>query len=224
MLTQNAIVALEDYREWLQSNLASMPTDASIGREKYEWFLTHVALIPYTPEQMLDLSRQEWARSVAFETYERQRNKNVPALTAATTADEEIARAKRDEAAIRKFLVEQQILTVPPDIPHYELRAIPPYLAPLEDFTEMDDFTSLARLNDSGIRWIDPPSPNLGYFWLAETKDARGDIVHEGVPGHFFQMSLSRRNPDPIRRQLQLAKFCALGLPVLSRRRSALLS
>jgi uncharacterized protein (DUF885 family) len=25
--------------------------------------------------------------------------------------------------------------------------------------------------------------------------------VHEGVPGHFFQLSLSRRNPDPIRRQ-----------------------
>jgi uncharacterized protein (DUF885 family) len=25
--------------------------------------------------------------------------------------------------------------------------------------------------------------------------------VHEGVPGHFFQLSLSRRNSDPIRRQ-----------------------
>jgi hypothetical protein len=199
--TEKAIVALEDYRAWLQAGLVSMPTDTSIGRDKYEFFLTHVALIPYTPEQMLELSRQEWARSVAFETYEKQRNKNVPELTMAATADEEIARGKRDEAAIRKFLADNQILTVPPDIPHYELRAIPDYLAPLEDFTEMDDFTSLSRLSDPGIRWIDPPSPNLGYFWLAETKDARPDIVHEGVPGHFFQMSLSRRNADPIRRQ-----------------------
>jgi hypothetical protein len=198
---QKAIAALEDYRAWLQSNLASMPTDTSIGRDKYEFFLTHVALIPYTPEQMLELSRQEWARAVAFETYEKQRNKNVPELTMAATTDEEIARGKRDEEAIRKFLVDNEILTVPPDLPHYELRAIPAYLAPLEDFTEMDDFTSLARLSDPGIRWIDPPSPNLGYFWFAETKDARPDIVHEGVPGHFFQMSLSRRNPDPIRRQ-----------------------
>jgi hypothetical protein len=200
-LTQYAIVALEDYRAWLQSNLASMPTDTALGRDKYEFVLTHVALVPYTPEQMLDLSRQEWARSVAFETYEKQRNKNVPELTMAASADEEIARGKRDEAAIRKFLVDNQILTVPPDIPHYELRAIPDYLAPLEDFTEMDDFTSLSRLSDPAIRWIDPPSPSLGYFWLAEAKDARPDIVHEGVPGHFFQMSLSRRNVDPIRRQ-----------------------
>ncbi len=198
---QAAITALEDYRAWLQANLAAMPTDTAIGRGKYEYFLNNVALIPYTPEQMLELSRQEWARSVAFETYEKQRDRNVQELTMAGSTDEEIARGKRDEAAIRKFLADNQILTVPADIPHYELRAIPDYLAPLEDFTEMDDFTSLSRLNDPGIRWIDPPSPNLGYFWLAETKDARPDVVHEGVPGHFFQMSISRRNPDPIRRQ-----------------------
>jgi uncharacterized protein (DUF885 family) len=198
---REAIAALEDYRAWLQANLASMPADTAIGRDKYEYFLNNVALIPYTPEQMLELSRQEWARSVAFETYEKQRDRNVPELTMAATTEEEIARGERDELAIRKFLTDNRILTVPPDLPHYELRAMPAYLAPLSDFTEMDDFTNLARMNDPGIRWIEPPSSNLGYFWLAETKDARPDIVHEGVPGHFFQMSLSRRSLDPIRRQ-----------------------
>jgi uncharacterized protein (DUF885 family) len=199
--TQEAIVALEDYRAWLQSNLASLPTDTAIGRDKYEYFLRNVALIPYTPEEMLQLSRQEWARSVAFETYEKDRDRDVPELTMSASTDEEVARGKRDEFAIRKFLEANHILTVPPDIPHYELRAMPDYLVPFADFTEMDDFTGLSRMSDPGIRWIQPPSPNLGYFWLAETKDARPDIVHEGVPGHFFQMSLSRRNPDPIRRQ-----------------------
>jgi hypothetical protein len=199
--TENAITALEDFRAWLQSNLATMPTDTAIGREKYEYFLTNVALLPYTPEQMLELSRQEWGRAVAFETYEKQRDRNAPELAMAATTEEEVARGKRDELAIRKFLTDNRILTVPPDIPHYELRPMADYLAALSDFTEMDDFTSLARLNDPGIRWIEPPSPDLGYFWLAETKDARPDIVHEGVPGHFFQMSLSRRNPDPIRRE-----------------------
>jgi uncharacterized protein (DUF885 family) len=198
---ETAIQSLEAYRGWLQSNLASMRTNTAIGLEKYEFFLHNVALIPYTPDEMLQLSRQEWARSVAFETYEKQRDRSVPDLTMAASTDEEIARGKRDELAIRKFLEANRILTVPVDIPHYELRAMPDYLAALSDFTEMDDFTGLSRLNDPGIRWIAPPSPNLGYFWLAETKDARPDIVHEGVPGHFFQMSLSRRNPDLIRRQ-----------------------
>ncbi len=31
-------------------------------------------------------------------------------------------------------------------------------------------------------------------------KDPRGIIVHEGVPGHYFQLALSWANPDPIRR------------------------
>ncbi|MGA8035883.1 MAG: DUF885 family protein [Candidatus Acidiferrales bacterium] len=199
--TKEAIAALEDYRAWLQSNLASMPTEAAIGRDKYEYFLRNVALIPYTPGEMLQLSRQEWARSVAFETYEKDRDRGVPVMTMAATTEEEVARGKRDEFAIRKFLEANRILSVPPQIPHYELRAMPDYLVPLSDFTEMDDFAGLSRMNDPGVRWIEPPSPNLGYFWLAETKDARPDIVHEGVPGHFFQMSLSRRNPDPIRRE-----------------------
>src|SRR6202044_1464614 len=99
-------------------------------------------------EQMLELSRQEWARSVAFETYEKQHDRNAPELTMAASTEEEVARGKRDELAIRKFLADNRILTVPPDIPHYELRAMPNYLAPLSDFTEMDDFTGLSRMND----------------------------------------------------------------------------
>jgi len=45
------------------------------------------------------------------------------------------------------------------------------------------------------------PSNDLPYFWKAYAQDPRTTGVHEGVPGHFFQLSLSWRNPDPIRRQ-----------------------
>src|SRR4030088_3183806 len=42
--------------------------------------------------------------------------------------------------------------------------------------------------------------PSLDIFWLATAKDPRPDLVHEGVPGHYFQMCLSWRHTDPIRR------------------------
>src|SRR6202040_1716133 len=48
--------------------------------------------------------------------------------------------------------------------------------------------------------YIDQPSPKLGYFALTIAEDPRGLIVHEGVPGHYFQLALSWMNPDPIRR------------------------
>jgi uncharacterized protein (DUF885 family) len=198
--TGKAIVALESYRTWLQAQLDTMPENAAVGRENYEFFLHHVAIVPYSPEQLLAVSRQEWDRSVAFEQYEKQRNQGLPELKLATSLPEEIERAKRDEAAIRKFLEEKGILAVPAGIRHYTLRPMPGYIEALADFGETDDFTGPSRLNDDGVRWASPPSPQLGYFWLATARDPRPEIVHEGVPGHYLQLCLSWRHPDPVRR------------------------
>jgi uncharacterized protein (DUF885 family) len=198
--TEKAILALESYRTWLQAQLDTMPDNAAVGRTNYEFFLRNVALLPYSPEQLLPISRQEWDRSVAFEQYEKQRNQGLPQLKPAATLQNEIDRAKHDELAIRKFLEDKGILTVPADVRHYTLRPMSGYLEALADFGEVDDFTGPSRLNDDGVRWASPPSGQLGYFWLATAKDPRPDLVHEGVPGHYFQMCLSWSHPDPIRR------------------------
>ncbi|MBZ5665377.1 MAG: DUF885 domain-containing protein [Acidobacteriia bacterium] len=198
--TEKAILALESYRTWLQARLDTMPENAAVGRENYEFFLHKVALLPCNPEQLLSISRQEWARSLAFEQYEKQRNQGLPELKLAGNLQEEIDRVKRDELAVRKFLEDKGILTVPSEVRHYTLRPMPGYLDALSDFGEMDDFTGPSRLNDDGVRWGSPPSLQLGYFWLAMAKDPRPEITHEGVPGHYFQMSLSWRHPDLIRR------------------------
>jgi uncharacterized protein (DUF885 family) len=198
--TEKAILALEAYRAWLQAELSKMPDNAAVGRENYEFFLRNVALLPYNPEQLLSISRQEWDRSVAFEQYEKQRNQGLPELKLAANLQEQIERSKRDELAIRKFLEDKGILTVPAEIQHYTIRPMPGYLEGLADFGELDDFTGPSRLKGDGVRWVVPPSPQLGYFWLATAKDPRPDMVHEGVPGHYFQMALSWGHPDPIRR------------------------
>jgi uncharacterized protein (DUF885 family) len=198
--TDKAIVDLESYRSWLESQLKNMPVSSAVGREKYEFFLHRVALLPFTPEELLSLSQQEWARSVAFEQYEEHRNQGLPQLPLAADLKDEIDRATQQELAIRKFLEEKNILTVPANIRHYTLRPTPDYLGALENFGELDDFTGPSRLQDDGVRWIPPPSPQLGFFSLATAKDPRPDMVHEGVPGHYFQMCLSWTHPDPIRR------------------------
>ena len=198
--TGKAMIALESYRTWLQGHLDSMPADAAIGQTAYEFFLHNVALLPYGPEQLLQVSRQEWSRSVAFEQYEQQRNQGMPELKIAANLPDEIETARTDELAIRKYLGDKSLLTVPPDVGHYTLRQMPGYLEALADFGELDDFTGPSRLRENGVRWASPPSSQLGYFWLATAKDPRPDMVHEGVPGHYFQMCLSWRHADPIRR------------------------
>ena len=193
--------ALVDYREWLKQNLPNMRQDFALGDKAYGFFLHQVALLPYTPEQLLTMARQDFQRVLAMESYEHQRDLRAPELKMAATAEEESARMARDDANIRSYLIEHQILTVPPDLPHWTIRLAPDYVAAFDGFGELDDFTGLTRLRQNGTRWIQPPSNDLPYFWKAYAQDPRTTGVHEGVPGHFFQLSLSRRNPDPIRRQ-----------------------
>jgi uncharacterized protein (DUF885 family) len=193
--------ALINYREWLKQNLPGMRQDFALGGQAYAFFLRQVALLPYTPEQLLTMARQDFDRVLAMESYEHQRDLGAPELKIAATLEEETARMARDDAAIRGYLTKHEILTVPPDLPHWTMRAAPDYLAALDGFGELDDFTGPSRLHQDGVRWLLPLAKDLPYFSKAYAPDTRTTGVHEGVPGHFFQLSLAWRNSDPIRRQ-----------------------
>ena len=192
--------ALERFRERLREMLPSLPSDTAIGRDAYVFFLKNVALMPYSPEDLLAMGKQEWNRAVAFEAFEKNRNKNVPPLKAADDIDNWIKEAADQEWQIRKFLEEHGILTVPDWVQHYTLRTMPEYLRVLQGFGETDDFTSPSHLKENCIRYVTEPSGNLSYFWQATAEDPRPITVHEGIPGHYFQLCLSWKHENPIRR------------------------
>jgi hypothetical protein len=195
-----AATALEDFRTWMQGKLPSLPQETALGRDAYVFFLQNVALLPYSPEDLLAMGQQEWDRAVAFEAFEVQRNRSVPPLKLADNMDRWGKDAAAKEMAIREFLDKRGILTVPIWLQHYTLKPMPPYLHALEGFGETDDFTSPTRLNENCIRYMNPPSASLGYFWRATAADPRPLTVHEGIPGHYFQLCLSWKDEDPIRR------------------------
>jgi uncharacterized protein (DUF885 family) len=197
--TDRAADALEKFQRQLKEKLPKLPQQTALGRDAYIWFLRNVALMPFTPEELLAMGRQEWNRAVAFEAYEKNRNKDVSPLKIATDINSWIKDAAQREIQIRKFLEERGVLTVPDWVQHYTLRPIPECLRAL-GFTEQDDFTSPSRLNENCIRYVPEPSEKLGYFWRATAMDPRPITVHEGLPGHYFQLCLSWKNADPIRR------------------------
>jgi uncharacterized protein (DUF885 family) len=197
--TDRATDALEKFQKQFKDRLPKLPQQTALGRDAYIWFLRNVALMPFTPEELLAMGRQEWNRAVAFEAYEKNRNKDAPPLKTATDISTWIKDAADKELQVRKFLEVRGILTVPKWVQHYTLRPTPEYLGALE-FTEHDDFTSTSRLNENCIRYVPEPSEKLGYFWRATAMDPRPITVHEGIPGHYFQLCLSWKNEDPIRR------------------------
>ena len=191
--------ALEKFRADLQERLPTLPAQTALGRDAYLFFLKNVALAPFSPEELLAMGRQEWDRAVAFEAFEKNRNKDVPPLQIATNIDAWVADTAAKELEVRKFLEAHNILTVPNWVQHYTLRPTPEYLDAL-GWSENDDFTSPSRLTENCIRYVGPPSAKLGYFWRATAMDPRPITVHEGIPGHYFQLCLSWKHEDPIRR------------------------
>jgi hypothetical protein len=196
-----AIAALESFHDWLNAELPGMSEATAVGRDAYIYFLRHVALMPLTPEQLLVMGAHEWERSVAFETFEQTRNEGLPELELFPDQATQMAQEELWEGASRRFLEAKNILTVPGWMKHYHNLPLPAYVEPLSFMGVTDDLTSDTRLDEDGTSYIKKPAPDLDYFSLSIAKDPRPLIVHEGVPGHYFQMSLSFAHENKIRRR-----------------------
>ena len=194
---QDALIA---YRTWLQSKASGLSEKTAVGREGYLYFLRNVALMSYTPEQMLAMGRQEWERSVAFESYAQAANTGIPKMPVFPNVQAQEASGEKAELAIREYLVSHGILSVPSEIKHYRDRAVPPYVAALGFMGVTDDLTGPSRLNEDSVSYKGDPTKATGFFSVVTAMDTRPLMVHEGVPGHYFQMAWSWHHPDPIRR------------------------
>ena len=197
---ENAIAAAAQFGEFLENNRDGLPDSTAVGEESYRFFLNEVALYPFSAEELLVMGRQEWARSVLFEELERNRNAGVPELPIGSSVDAVTARLNADELDIRRFLGERGLLTVPDWAGHYNAQPFPAYLAPIGWMGRTFDLTSQGRVGQNATVYLPDPSPDLGYFNLSITRDPKPIIVHEGVPGHFFQLTLGWKHPNPLRR------------------------
>lgn len=199
--TDKAALSLEMFRLWLEDRLPQMGTASAVGRDSYVFFLKNVALVPFSPEEILAMGRQEWERSVALEAYEKHRNRGVAEMEILPDQAAQAAAEARDEAAVRRFLAEKSLLTVPDKMPRYLYKPAPGYLRALAGFGEWTEFTSPTRLTEDSTRYIPEPKATLGYFLLSMAKDPRPIIVHEGVPGHYAQLWMSWNHENEIRRR-----------------------
>jgi len=196
----DAAAALAEFYDWLKARLPQMKTETAVGRDAYVFFLSQVALMPFRPEELISMSAQEWERSVAFETFEQVRNADLPELSLFPDQASQMKREQELEHEVRRFLEAKNVVSVPSWVQHYRNLPLPAYVEPLSFMGVTDDLTSANRLDEDGISYIKVPSPNLDYFSLSIAKDPRPLIVHEGVPGHYFQLALSWAHENPIRR------------------------
>ena len=105
--------AVKNYGRWLEENKSRMTAPAGIGIDNYNWWLQKVHLFPYTWKECLCISTHEYNRIITFLKLEENRNRHLPPLKVADTAEEWYRRLDIALNYVLKFLREEEILTVP---------------------------------------------------------------------------------------------------------------
>ncbi|HEV7920080.1 MAG TPA: DUF885 family protein [Thermoanaerobaculia bacterium] len=197
--------AFADFASWLESGLAKMPAWKAMGEADYNWYLHHALLLPIDAKQLAMLGEAELARYRALESLlpdpsladpDPKRAANIP-------RDQEAflrAYQSRQEEMIR-FLGQKKLITIPPYIGAFLIRQLPEAFKPTSPGGFMNP-PGLYDKDSSGFYFIptyDPASRN--FYIRAAIEDPRPILGHEGIPGHFLQLSISNHLSNEIRRE-----------------------
>lgn len=165
-----ARAAVIAFRDWLRAARPRMTAPGGVGAERYDWYIRHVRMIPLSAAEMLTLAEREHERMTAALALLRHRNRDLPQLTLSRSAAEQAEKIRTTDAAVRRFLTEEQIVTIP-------------------------DFVGELGTNTPYIER--PGGPN---FWeQIQFRDPIPDHLHAVIPGHRFDAVLAARDTRPIR-------------------------
>jgi hypothetical protein len=166
-----AQASAQEFRDWLKQNEGRMNAKSGIGLDNYDYLQRYIRLMPYTSTDNLLLGERELERSRAFLAIERWKNRKEPVLAPSASAEEYDKRKKDADEHIRRFIREQEILT------------IPEYIKEL----------------DTNVPWIVRPGGKRNFWEEIQFRDPRPDHVHAVIPGHRFDGLVHRMDKRPIR-------------------------
>jgi hypothetical protein len=167
---ERALGAVRGFDAWLERGLPTFTGKAGVGRARYDWYLRHAKLLPWSGDEVVTLAAAEWDRLTAWYALARHRNRNLPELEPAATAEDYARRIAATDRNIREFLVRERILT------------IPPYVGEL----------------DTNAPFMQRPG-GLNFWEYVQFRDPHPDHLHAVIPGHRFDALVERNNPHPIR-------------------------
>ena len=200
-----ALVALHSYADEMEKRLPKMKDFAPMGEANYNYYLKHVLLLPVDAREIETIGRAELARYRALEALlpdpkladpDPSRSKNIPPDQASFLK----AYESREQEMIN-FLKEKNLITLPDYLGAFQIRQLPEAFKP----TSPGGFMNPPGVYDkdpTGFYFIPTYNPQSKNFYIrAAIEDPRPILGHEGIPGHFLQLSIANHLSDEIRRQ-----------------------
>ncbi|HLN97276.1 MAG TPA: DUF885 domain-containing protein [Pyrinomonadaceae bacterium] len=200
-----ALVSIHGFADWLEKRLPGMVPFKPMGEENYNYLLKNVYLLPMDAKQIDMLGQAELARYRALEAWlpDPSLADPNPARSANVPKDQQsfLKAYESREAEMINFLNTNHLVTLPPYLGRFEIRQLPEAFKP----TSPGGFMNAPGVYDkdaSGFYFIPTYNAQSKNFYIrAAIEDPRPILGHEGVPGHFLQLSIANHLPDEIRRQ-----------------------
>jgi uncharacterized protein (DUF885 family) len=200
-----ALAALHHFADVLEQRLPGMREWQPMGRAAYERYLHRVYLLPIDADQLDMLGRIELDRYRGLEALLRDpamaspdpsRARQIPADQAAF-----LAAYQSREKEVVDFLQANRLVTLPPYLGPFTIRQLPEAFKPTSPGGFMNPPGVFDR-DPEGFYFIPTYDPKSQNFYIrAAIEDPRPILAHEGIPGHFLQISIANHVASEIRRR-----------------------
>ena len=175
-VVDEALVEVREFADWLDAAAPRMTAEAGVGEARFDWYMRHAKLLPWTADEMALLAEREWERLMGFLALEEARNRELPVLEPAASAEEYEERLRSTDRNVRRWLTEGNVLTLPDDTPDFDAFG---YNAP----------------------FIERPE-GLNFWEKVQFRDPHPDHLHAVIPGHRYDGWFARRSQHPIRARI----------------------
>ena len=200
-----ALVSIHGFADWLEKRLPGMVPFKPMGEADYNYLLKNIYLLPLNADQVEMLGQAELARYRALESLlpDPSLADPNPARSKSIPKDQQdfLRTYESREAEMIDFLKSNRLVTLPPYLGRFEIRQLPEAFKPTSPGGFMNP-PGVYDKDDSGFYFIPTYNPQSKNFYIrAAIEDPRPILGHEGIPGHFLQLSIANHVTDEIRRQ-----------------------
>jgi uncharacterized protein (DUF885 family) len=201
---EEAIDALHGFADRLEKRLPQLTAWKPMGEANYNYMLRHILLLPMDSRDVAHLGEVELGRYRALEAMlpDPSLADPNPARAKSIPPDQQafLAAYESREQEMTDFLRQKKLVTMPSYLGPFQIRQLPEAFKPTSPGGFMNP-PGIYDADNGGFFFIPTYNPQSRNFYIrAAIEDPRPILGHEGIPGHFLQISIANHLENEIRR------------------------